>query len=123
MAMTYAANRQLAMEYFFFNELDNIKKFDDVSRYPSIKHELNIYPQDFIAIKISKEPENFFLAESQMYSLLCAHSDQDRYLLRNTVMYYIHEYLMNHDYGGMQYSLDSDSRGVIKEAHDFLPDE
>lgn len=122
-ALMYATTKQVALEYFFFNELDNIKKFDDITRFPSMEWELHAYPNDFIQEKISNTPPDYFQSEAKMYTLLCAHSDGDRYPLRDAVMYYAHEYLMNYDYQGSQHGLDSDSRGVIKEAHAFLPDD
>ena len=121
--MDYAHSRNLNMEFFFFNELDNIKKFDDVELFPNIQWELDSYPADFVQLKISTAPASYFLAETKMYSLLCPHEDRDRYLVRDRILYIIHEYLMDLDYQGLQYTLDSDSLGVVREAHKYLPDD
>ena len=110
------------LDFFFFDELDNIKKFDNRSLYRNIQHELDAYPEAFIQTKISQAPKGFIEAQRLMYSLLCAHSEVQLPLLRDAVLYSIHEFMMRRDYGLVCLSTLAESSGLVREARDYIAD-
>lgn len=112
-----AFNREL-LEFHFFNELDNVRKFDEISSYPEIEEYLHIYEPKFIELKIENcpDPNGYKNAETIMHTFLCSYDERDMVHLRRSMLYHLHEHLLLIDYG-----LESHrGSGIIKEAEDFI---
>jgi len=110
------------IEYHFFNEIDNIAKFDERDSYPESSEALESYPDEFIQMKIAASPDYATYRDSEilLHSLLCSYDERDMQRLRNSIIYKVHCKLLDRDYGGLWMSLSSDCEGVTREAADFI---
>jgi hypothetical protein len=110
------------IEFHLFNDLDNIVKFDDISRYPEAQELVDIYPAAFIEMKVEKCPDlqGYEDAEMKLHNFLCSYPEEDMVLLRRHTHYEIHQRLLVRDFGEMFDALNSDCEGVIKEAEPYL---
>jgi hypothetical protein len=109
------------VEYHFFNELDNIVKFENLKDYPEAEQWLADYPLEFVATKVDSCPdvEAYQKAEFGIHLLLCCYDEGDMRLLRRSMLYDIHRNLMVRDFGPLWDALNSECRGVTKEAEEF----
>ncbi len=114
--------RSPLVEYHFFNDLDNVIKFDELSSYPEVEEFQQEYPAEFIEHKSSKCPDaaKYREAELKLHSFLCSYQEEDMQYLRRRIIYDIHCKLMERDYGPFWMSMSSDCPGVTKEAADFM---
>lgn|GEM_PF-994609 len=110
------------IEFHFFNELDNIAKFDDLNGYPEVERWLKEYPAEFIAMKVESCPDfdAYRKAEFALHTHLCSYDERDMQPLRRHVLYDIHRKLMTRDFGGFWDALSSECRGITKEAEEFM---
>ncbi|MGO7420432.1 hypothetical protein ACCT09_10685, partial [Rhizobium ruizarguesonis] len=110
------------VEFHLFNDLDNIVKFDDISRYPEAQELVNAYPDTFIEMKVENcpDPRAYEDAEMKLHAFLCSYPESDMIQLRRHMHYEIHKQLLVRDFGEMFDSLSSDCEGVIKEAEPYL---
>lgn len=110
------------LEFHFFNDLDNIIKFDDVTDYPNVAAILDSYDADFIDYKISLCPNftSYSIYEGTLHGMLCIYDVEIMKSLRNTMLSGLHQRLLYKDYG-MAYAPSPVSAGeaVIKEAKYF----
>ena len=110
------------IEYHFFNEIDNIQKFEERNSYPDASEFIDSYPSDFIQKKLTLSPNQAEYKKSETFiqSFLCSYDEYDMQRLRNLIIYEIHCKLLERDYGGLWMSLSSDCEGVTREAADFI---
>lgn len=110
------------LEFHFFNDLDNVVKFDDISRYPEAQEYVDTYPSAFIEMKVANCPNlrAYEDAETKLHNFLCSYPEEDMIQLRRHMHYEIHKRLLVRDFGEMYDALDSDCEGVIKEAEPYL---
>jgi tetratricopeptide (TPR) repeat protein len=113
------------IEYHFFNELDNIIKFEDLDLYPEVEDFVDgpeSYPKDFIEYKVNNCPDEkaYKSAEMTLHSFLCSYDEEEMRYIRRNMIYEIHRKLMARDFGDFFDALDSDCRGITKEAEDFI---
>ncbi|MBK9004545.1 MAG: hypothetical protein IPM67_13980 [Sphingomonadales bacterium] len=114
-------NRPL-IEFHFFNDLDNIAKFEEVELYPEVEEYLDLYPKSFINIKVDNCPDDkaYLKSEILLHSFLCCYDPDDMRHLRRIMLYDIHSHLLAIDFGDLYDSLLSECKGVIREAEIFL---
>lgn len=95
----YNSFDKILVEYHFFNELDNILKFDDLSVYPEASEFLDIYPSDLIEEKVNNCPdiEAYQMAENILHSFLCVFDEKDMRYIRRGIIYRIHSRLFEND--------------------------
>lgn len=110
------------LEFHFFNDLDNIVKFDDIARYPEAQEYVDTYPSAFIEMKVANCPNlrAYEDAETKLHNFLCSYPEEDMIRLRRHMHYEIHKRLLVRDFGEMYDALDSDCEGVIREAEPYL---
>ncbi|MBA6099670.1 hypothetical protein H4C80_21445 [Pseudomonas juntendi] len=110
------------LEFHFFNELDNIVKFEAVNEYPEVGGWLADYPEHFIQMKVGSCPDlaAYQSVEARLHTHLCTYDEPDMRLVRRHMLYRIHCQLMVRDFGGFWDALDSECRGVTKEAETFI---
>lgn len=110
-------NRDLA-EYHFFNDLDDIIKFDDISLYPEVEEYTSLYTSDFIEMKLKKRPDHqaYAKAVTSLHSFLCTYDVEDMRNLRRSMLFDIHEKLLIMDFGAFYNTRSSKCTGVIREA-------
>lgn len=110
-------------EFHLFNDLDNIVKFDDIRRYPEAQELVALYPSAFIEMKVKSCPNAraYEDVEARLYSLLCSYPESDTILLRRHIISEMHKRMLMRDFDGLMFlALDSDCKGVIKEAEAYL---
>jgi tetratricopeptide (TPR) repeat protein len=110
------------VEYHFFNELDNVKRFESVNDYPEAEEFLQSYPDEFIQKKIQGpiDTETYAKSEAILHQFLCSYDEKDMRHLRRHIIYDIHSTLMDRDYGFLGQGMDSDCPEVIREAVEFI---
>lgn len=109
-------------KYHFFNELDNVARFEDPDVYPEAKEFHALYPAAFIAEQVNG-PVDFAAysrSEALLNSFLCSYDEPDMRKLRRLMLYDIHEYLLRRDYGDQLWSMTNPQPEVIQSAADFL---
>lgn len=118
LAWEYGTFDHSLLEFHFFNELDNIVKFDALSGYPEVGDWLANYPEHFILMKAGSCPDlvAYRSVEARLHTHLCTYDEADMRLVRRHMLYRIHCQLMARDFGGFWDALDSECRGVTKEA-------
>jgi hypothetical protein len=91
------------LEYHFFNELDNIKKFDDLDKYPEAARLLTSYADEFIQQKVTtlsnSDWAEYRQQEIKLHQFLCAYTEEDMRDLRRKILYEIEKMLVKRDYG------------------------
>lgn len=109
-------------EYHFFNELDNIRKFDRLELYPEVSEYLDLYPEEFIDQKVADCPDDeaYGKAELTLHSFLCAYDEKTMIRLRRVMLYSLHERLLDNDYPGVLGSMSDPRPAVIKDAYHFV---
>lgn len=109
-------------EFHFFNELDNVKKFDRLDLYPEVSEYLDLYPEEFIDQKVANCPDDeaYRKAELTLHSFLCVYDEKTMIRLRRVMLYGLHERLLDNDYPGVLGSFSDPRPSVIKEAHCFV---
>ena len=122
MAWDHNAFDHQLIEFHFFNEIDNIIKFEEMATYPEVEQWLAEYSSEFILMKADSCPDikAYKLMEVQLHTRLCSYEENDMRLLRRHMLYSIHCMLMIRDFGGFWDALNSECRGVTKEAEEFL---
>lgn len=121
----YEPYRHPLSEYHFFNELDNVARFEDPDVYPEAKEFLALYPAKFIAQKVNG-PVDFAAyshSEALLNMFLCSYDEPDMRQLRRLMLYDIHEYLLRRDYGDQLWSMTNPQPEVVQSAADFLSQE
>lgn len=110
------------IEFHLFNDLDNIVKFDDITRYPEAEELVEMYPAIFIEMKVDNCPDlrAYEDAETKLHNFLCSYPEEDMVQIRRHMHYEIHKRLLFRDFGDMFDAFDSDCEGVIKEAEPYL---
>lgn len=118
----YGTFDQGLLEFHFFNELDNVVKFDELSGYPEVCDWLAKYPESFILKKVSSCPDHhkYSSVEALLHTHLCTYDEPNMRLVRRHMLYCIHRVLMTRDFGGFWDTLDSECRGLTKEAEVFV---
>ena len=119
------ANRATPMmKFHFFNELDNVSKFESPGSHPEIETYIELYPRAYIdeQMPLCPDEKEYFSIEAQLHTFLCSYEERDMQNLRSDMLYLIHSALMAEDYGLSAFSLTSDeeTHGIIREAHDYL---
>ena len=104
------------MLYHFFNELDNIRKFESKGTYWQIDPYVSGYPDDFVQIKIQSRPPDYSSLEMTLHSFLCCYEQSDMIEMRTYILNLIHNAQMQRDYG--MASLRQPR--FIREAMEFL---
>ena len=109
-------------EYHFFNELDNVKKFDRLDLYPEVEEFLDLYPADFIEMKISSCPDihAYQKAELTLHSFLCSYPEDKMRYLRRLMIYTLHNRLLSNDYPGILGGLSDPRPAVTKDAYKHI---
>lgn len=109
------------LEYHLFNDLDDIRKFDDLSLYPEAEELLSLYDGRFVDMKVARPPagDAYEDAQAKMHNFLCTYDMPDMLQLRRYMLYRIHDRLLSLDFGPMYNAFGSDCEGVIKEAEGF----
>lgn len=108
-------------EYHFFNELDNVKKFDRLDIYPEVSEYLELYPESFINEKLDNFPDygKYREAELKLHSFLCAYDQKTMVRLRRVMLYNLHERLLASDYPGI-FGFSNPRPEVIMDAHKLV---
>ena len=108
-------------EWHFFNELDNVRLFEDVDEYPEAKELLRLYPLDFIEFKLDQyiDQAAYRNAETKLHMFLCCYDEPQMCQVRRTMLYRLHASLLDRDYDGYT-GLGSDCPGVTREAYEYL---
>lgn len=106
-------------EFHFYNELDNVKKFDRPNLYPDIEAYLEDYPAEFIEQEVSSCPdiEAYSKAEQIMHSFLCIYAERTMRQLRNLMIYRLHERILDDQYGFSD--LTTNNPAITKAAYKF----
>ena len=112
------------LEYHYFNELDNIGKFDDLNNYPEAARPLELYAPEFIKNKVdsisASDLDAYQLMERQLHAFLCSYDENDMQHVRRHILYEIEQKLMARDFGEFWDSLDSECNGITLEAEEFI---
>lgn len=106
------------IEFHFFNDIDNIKKFDSLSVYPEVEEFYFLYDATFVEMKASGCPNPHFYGDAigKLHNFLCSYDEDDMRYLRRIMLYDIHEKLLGLDFDDTQGTFDSECQGVIREA-------
>lgn len=114
-------NREM-IEHHYFNEIDDIAKFDEREKFDFTADLITAYPQDFIQMKLDSFPmtEKYREHEFRFHSMICCYDISDTRKIRDYILFAIHGKLMELDYGPLWASLASDCEGVTKEAAEFI---
>lgn len=109
-------------EFHFFNELDNVKKFERLELYPEVSEFLDLYPEDFIDQKVASCPDDeaYRKAELTLHSFLCVYDEVTMIRLRRVMIYDLHRRMLDNDYPDVWGSLSDPMPEVIREAHKFV---
>ena len=109
------------IEFHLFNDLDDLEKFDDLTKYPEAQELIEFYDRKFIEKKVSSCPDTsaYNIAQAKLHNFLCSYDLEDMVLLRRHMIYRIHDRLLAKDFGDLYDALDSDCNGIIREAEDF----
>jgi len=109
-------------EYHFFNELDNVRKFDRLDLYPEVLEYLDQYPEEFIDQKVADCPDHvaYGKAELTLHSLLCAYDEKTMIRLRRVMLYILHQRLLGYDYGEVLGSMSDPRPEITKDAYHFV---
>lgn len=110
------------VEYHFFNELDNIKRFEIVSDYSDVEYLLRMYPHEFINKKVegSVDAQAYVIAEAILHQFLCSYEEKEMRRLRCEVIYDIHERLLDRDYGIMGHGTPNSQGEITREAAEYV---
>lgn len=108
--------------YHFYNEIDNWNKFERREAYPDIIGYLKLYPKEFIEQKVDEcpDPAAYKMAEFKLHSFLCIYDDETMARLRRTMIYMLHERLLDSDYPGLLGTMTDGRPSVTKDAYEFL---
>lgn len=109
------------LKYHFFNEVDNIAKFDSRGSYPDIDRYIDLYPGAFIeaTVRLCPNAQEYLNSEVRLQTFLCSYEEQDMRNVRSDMLYLIHSALMWADYGHEYYMIGSDNH-IIREALEYL---
>lgn len=118
-------------DFHFFNELDNLRKFETLDRYPEAAEFLAKYPGEFIDEKLADcpDPAAYDLGEKKLHGFLCVYDEKTMIRLRRVMLYQLHERLLNEDYPARRGTLDDPHPGITRDAyvhfhgHDFSIEE
>lgn len=112
------------VEYHFYNELDNIAKFERLESYQMATRLIELNTNEFIEIKVNNCPnvDAYFKMETKLHAFLCSYEEPEMRLLQNEILYQIHDRLMTRDFGWDYNALSSeaDCMDVTKEAESYL---
>lgn len=108
--------------FHFFNELDNVRKFDRLDLYPEVSEYLELYPAEFIDKKLAECPdeEAYRKAELTLHSFLCVYDEQTIIRLRQVMIYELHERLLSDDYPDVLGSLSDPRPDVTRDAYRYI---
>ena len=89
------ASRAALLEYHFFNELDNIAKFEKPGDYPEAEGWIRQYSTQVVSKKIEScpDPNGYFEAEAMLRMFLCVYAESDMRLIRGYVLRETHSML------------------------------
>jgi tetratricopeptide (TPR) repeat protein len=109
------------LKYHFFNEIDNIAKFESRGSYPEIQVYIDRYPGAFVEAQVQRCPDkkDYLATEIKLHLFLCSYEEQDMRNARSDMLYLIHSAMMWADYGHQAFSAGSGNR-VIREALGYL---
>lgn len=114
------------VQFYFFNEIDNIARFDDLSLYPEVTEFLKVYPAAFVRKMVDTQidDEAYMIAEATLHRFLCAYDEKRMRYLRRHMLYDIHERLLDRDYGAMGHGTmaSEPNSHLIREAAEYLAD-
>jgi len=120
----FAPRANPLMKFHFFNELDNIAKFESPGSYPEIETCIQLYPDSFVQEQVNScpNPFDYMSAEVQLQAFLCCYEQQDMSNIRGDLLYWIHDALMTEDYGLAANSIlsEEETYGIIRQAHSHL---
>ncbi|MBI1685393.1 tetratricopeptide repeat protein [Caulobacter hibisci] len=116
----YWQNSRAILEYHFFNDLDNIVKFEDISRFPEAEEYLELYGQNYIDHKIIKCPDEsaYLAADITARSFLCCYPVEEYRYLRRRILWDLHQNMLHEDYGDI-WSFSSEAKDTIKDFDNF----
>lgn len=108
------------LEYHFFNDLDNIIKFETISEIPEAEEYLELYGQDYIDHKIETCPDDnaYFAADATVRSFLCCYPVKEARYIRRRILWDLHQNMLHEDYGDI-WSMSSEARDTIKDFDHF----
>lgn len=109
-------------EFHFFNELDNVRKFDRLDLHPEVSEYLELYPEGFIDKKLAECPDDeaYRKAELTLHSFLCVYDEQTMTRLRRVLIYQLHERLLSDDYPGVLGSFSDPRPEVTRDAYRYI---
>lgn len=109
------------VEYHFFNELDNVRMFENIKNYPEVEEFLQAYPNDFIQKKLEAptDHEAYEQAEKILHSFLCSYEEKEMRYIRRSIIYDIHSNLMDKEYGVLR-PMGEFCPEVTNEAYEYL---
>lgn len=112
----YWQSARQILEYHFFNELDNIVKFEDISKFPEAEEYLANYGQRYIDRKIGNCPDEaaYYAADATLRSFLCCYPVQEARYLRRNMLWELHQNMLHEDYGDI-WSLNSEAKETIRD--------
>jgi tetratricopeptide (TPR) repeat protein len=108
------------VEYHFFNELDNLVKFEEREKYESSFIEyIDLFPPEFVDLKVRNCPDGagYAKAEVVLNSFLCIYPEAKMRQLRAGIIYMIHDKMMHRDYDIGEYAQCS---GLTREAAEYV---
>lgn len=108
------------LEYHFFNDLDNIVKFEDITALPEAEEYIELYGQNYVdhKIEICPDEEAYFAADATIRSFLCCYPVQEARYLRRRILWDIHQNMLHEDYGDI-WSMSSEAKETIKDFDNF----
>ena len=110
-------NKRPLFEYLFFNEIESILTYEDMSKFPEVEDYLSLYKLSYIKHKASECPdiEVFNQMETNLHAYLCCYDVEDSRYLRRNILWSLHQNFLEQDYGDI-YSMSSDAKETISEA-------
>lgn len=111
------------IEYHFFTEIYEISlSEEELNKLPEAREYLELFPLDFIEIKVKEATYNFNYAQCRLafYALLQKQPEKEQLYIRRSAIYRMHNTLMIRDFGGLFDSFGSECEGLTKEAEAFI---
>jgi tetratricopeptide (TPR) repeat protein len=108
------------VEYHFFNELDNLVKFEEKTKYESsFTQYIDLFPAEFVDLKVRNCPDvaAYTKAETLLNSFLCSYPEPEMRQLRGGIIYKIHNGMMHRDYDLSEYAFGN---GLTREAAEYV---
>ena len=111
------------IDLLFFNELHEISLSEELlAKHPEAQQYLEIFPTDFVRKKFQEANSNAEFASYRVafHELLARFPADQRLYVHRCAVYDMHCSLMSRDFGDMYMGMQSECRGLTKEAERFL---